>query len=180
MLVPRADSVDIVIGGPSDISAETMGGRIELKLAAGLGADVDLQSSSGRVENSAPSGQDCHIVARSVNGRIEVRGTMSGSGAIAFTDIVGFTQFTASEGDERAIKLLDTKRGIVDRLLPADGRVVKELGDGLMLWMEAPETAMAFCRDAQERFVMHPTRGRCRCGCGSACTGVIRPSVPAI
>ena len=51
-----------------------MGGRIELKLAAGLGADVDLQSSSGRVENSAPSGQDCHIVARSVNGRIEVRG----------------------------------------------------------------------------------------------------------
>jgi class 3 adenylate cyclase len=77
---------------------------------------------------------------------------MTESGAIAFTDIVGFTQFTASEGDERAIKLLDTKRRIVDRLLPADGRVVKELGDGLMLWIEAPESAMKFCRDAQAAF----------------------------
>jgi class 3 adenylate cyclase len=77
---------------------------------------------------------------------------VSGSGAIAFTDIVGFTQFTASEGDERAVELLDTKRRIVDRLLPADGRVVKELGDGLMLWIDGPDTTVRFCRDVQAAF----------------------------
>jgi class 3 adenylate cyclase len=77
---------------------------------------------------------------------------MSRPGAIAFTDIVGFTQFTAAEGDERAVELLDTKRRIVDQLLPADGRVVKELGDGLMMWVNEPDSTIRFCRDLQNAF----------------------------
>jgi adenylate cyclase len=74
---------------------------------------------------------------------------VSGAGAVAFTDIVGFTQFTASQGDERAVELLDAKRHIVDRLLPDDGRVVKELGDGLMVWVDQPDSAVRFCRELQ-------------------------------
>ena len=35
------------------------------------------------------------------------------SGAIAFTDIVGFTQFTASEGDEHRVELLERKEQLV-------------------------------------------------------------------
>jgi DUF4097 and DUF4098 domain-containing protein YvlB len=65
--------IEIGIGGPSDISAETMNGRIVLTLARGLGADVDLTSTSNRVDNDAPAGTDCHIVARTVSGRVEVR-----------------------------------------------------------------------------------------------------------
>ena len=65
--------VEIGIRGPSDISAETMNGRIVLTLARGLGAEVDLQSTSNRVDNAAPAGVDCHIVARTVSGRVEVK-----------------------------------------------------------------------------------------------------------
>jgi class 3 adenylate cyclase len=74
---------------------------------------------------------------------------MSGPGAIAFTDIVGFTEFTATEGDARAVELLDTKRRIVDELLPGNGRVVKELGDGLLLWVDGADEVVRFCLDLQ-------------------------------
>jgi adenylate cyclase len=74
---------------------------------------------------------------------------MTGPGAIAFTDIVGFTQFTATEGDARAVELLDTKRRIVDELLPRSGRVVKELGDGLLLWVDGADEGVRFCLDLQ-------------------------------
>jgi class 3 adenylate cyclase len=74
---------------------------------------------------------------------------VSAPGAIAFTDIVGFTEFTATEGDRRALEVLDEQRRIVDELMPADGRVVKELGDGLLIWIDAAQSALVFSRDVQ-------------------------------
>ncbi|MEX2238717.1 MAG: adenylate/guanylate cyclase domain-containing protein [Dehalococcoidia bacterium] len=56
-------------------------------------------------------------------------------GAVVFTDIVGFTEYTALQGDEQALALLAVQDGFVADSLPADGRVVKEIGDGLMLWL---------------------------------------------
>jgi adenylate cyclase len=64
-------------------------------------------------------------------------------GAIVFTDIVGFTEFTALEGDEQALALLHTQEQLVNDALPAGARVVKELGDGLLLWF--PDVAGALC-----------------------------------
>ncbi|MEO1055514.1 MAG: adenylate/guanylate cyclase domain-containing protein [Actinomycetota bacterium] len=62
---------------------------------------------------------------------------------IVFTDLVGFTAYTDACGDAAALALLDQQthlaRGVVDA---ADGRVVKELGDGLMLWFAAPRPAV--------------------------------------
>jgi adenylate cyclase len=63
-------------------------------------------------------------------------------GAIVFTDIVGFTEFTAVEGDEQALALLRTQEELVNDAMPADARVVKELGDGLLLWF--PDAPSAF------------------------------------
>ncbi len=77
---------------------------------------------------------------------------MSGPGTIAFTDIVGFTAFTAAAGDVRALEVLDTQRSIVDELLPPGGRVVKELGDGLLLWIDAAAAAVRLGRDLQRAF----------------------------
>lgn len=74
---------------------------------------------------------------------------MSTPGVIVFTDIVGFTEFTATQGDQRAIEMLDTKRRIVDDLMPDGSRVVKELGDGLLMWGDAADSSMRFCRDLQ-------------------------------
>ena len=57
-------------------------------------------------------------------------------GAALFTDLVGFTEFNDVVGDAQAVDVLDAQLefasdAIRDR---AGARVVKELGDGLMLW----------------------------------------------
>jgi adenylate cyclase len=73
-------------------------------------------------------------------------------GTIMFTDIVGFTEFTAIRGDEEALTLLARQEKIVREHLCDDSRIVKELGDGLMIWFadarEAVETSILL----QERF----------------------------
>jgi Adenylate cyclase, family 3 (some proteins contain HAMP domain) len=66
----------------------------------------------------------------------------STTGAVVFTDLVGFTEFTATAGDEEALRLLAVQDRIVADLLPANARIVKELGDGLMLFFEDPCAAV--------------------------------------
>ena len=70
-------------------------------------------------------------------------------GAIVFTDIVGFTEFTALEGDEQALALLDTQERLVNDALPSGARVVKELGDGLLLWFPDSASAITTTLDLQ-------------------------------
>ena len=73
-------------------------------------------------------------------------------GAIVFTDIVGFTEFTALEGDEQALALLDMQDRLVNDALPPGARVVKELGDGLLLWFPDGASAVVTTLDLQARF----------------------------
>jgi adenylate cyclase len=73
-------------------------------------------------------------------------------GAIAFTDLVGFTEYTAERGDERALAVLDAQARVVESVLPIDARIVKELGDGLMLWFADPIGALSACLDLRDRF----------------------------
>ena len=54
--------------------------------------------------------------------------------AIVFTDLVGFTAYTDVHGDRAAVDVLDRQAIIVSGELSGRGRIVKELGDGLMLW----------------------------------------------
>lgn len=75
-----------------------------------------------------------------------------GTGAIAFTDIVGYTEFTADRGDAAAVALLDTQTAIVRAALPADARIVKELGDGLLLWFVDPVGAVRTCLQLLDEF----------------------------
>ncbi len=57
-------------------------------------------------------------------------------GTIMFTDLVGFTEYNDSVGDAAALAVLDRQVSILGALLDghADGRLVKEIGDGLMVW----------------------------------------------
>ena len=63
-------------------------------------------------------------------------------GTIVFTDLVGFTEFTASRGDAEALQLLSTQDRLVRSVLPGTARIVKELGDGLFLWFPEPDSAL--------------------------------------
>jgi adenylate cyclase len=73
-------------------------------------------------------------------------------GAIAFTDLVGFTEYTATRGDRDALALLGAQDAIVRAALPASARVVKELGDGLLLFFPDSEVAVSACIAILEGF----------------------------
>ena len=74
------------------------------------------------------------------------------TGTIVFTDIVGFTQLTDEHGDDVALTMLERQEQLVRRTLPDSSRVVKELGDGLLLWFDDASSAIATCLDLQRAF----------------------------
>lgn len=78
------------------------------------------------------------------------------SGAIVFTDIVGFTELTDAHGDEVALALLERQEALVRDAMPSCARVVKELGDGLLLWFDHPREALQTCLGLQRRFEAEP------------------------
>lgn len=65
-------------------------------------------------------------------------------GSVVFTDLVGFTEYNDARGDDDALRVLDRQRAFVDAAIAAhDGsRLVKELGDGLMVWAATAEAGL--------------------------------------
>ena len=73
-------------------------------------------------------------------------------GTIVFTDIVGFTDFTATRGDAEALQLLAVQDRLVQAVLPDGARIVKEIGDGLLLWFPEPASALHSAFDLHRGF----------------------------
>jgi adenylate cyclase len=70
--------------------------------------------------------------------------------AIVFTDLEGFTRFTAENGDDAAITLLDDHQKLVGPIVRSrGGRVVKHLGDGLMLMFPVGDAAVLAALELQ-------------------------------
>jgi class 3 adenylate cyclase len=81
---------------------------------------------------------------------------------IVFVDVAGFTEFTAKNGDEAAIELLNKLHRIVERKTKdAGGTVVKHLGDGYLLAFpsanQAVRGAVALCEAAKKAHATDPT-----------------------
>ena len=76
----------------------------------------------------------------------------STEGTVVFTDIVGFTEFTALRGDDEANALLSKQERLVRSVLPSKARIVKELGDGLLLWFEDACEALTTTLRLQELY----------------------------
>ena len=74
------------------------------------------------------------------------------TGAVAFTDICGFTEFTALRGDAEALRLLAVQERVVRAQLPGGARLVKEIGDGLFLWFPDATDAVVAALDLQDSF----------------------------
>ena len=82
--------------------------------------------------------------------------------AVAFTDLEGFTRFTATEGDEAASRLLAEHYKMVGPVVRSrGGRVVKRLGDGFLLTFPEPEAAALACL---ELVALQPAPLRLRAG----------------
>jgi adenylate cyclase len=80
-----------------------------------------------------------------------------GPAAVVFTDIVDFTRYNAERGDDAAVELLEHQIRLVRELLPPCARVVKELGDGLMLWVPDAFAALDTCLAVQARVAEQQT-----------------------
>jgi adenylate cyclase len=70
---------------------------------------------------------------------------------VAFTDLEGFTRFTATEGDDAAAALIAHHHVLTGPVVRSrGGTIVKRLGDGLMLTFPAPEAAVLACLELVE------------------------------
>ncbi|PZS19735.1 MAG: hypothetical protein DLM57_03360, partial [Pseudonocardiales bacterium] len=81
---------------------------------------------------------------------------------VVFTDLEGFTHYTSSHGDDAALGLLAEHRRLAAPIVRRwGGRIVKHLGDGLML---AFPSAQAAIRAALELLASAPAPLRLRAG----------------
>lgn len=62
---------------------------------------------------------------------------------MVFSDLVGFTELTADLGDDYALSVLDRQSEIVRMVMPERARIVKELGDGLLMMFDDACEAVA-------------------------------------
>ncbi len=91
-----------------------------------------------------------------LSGLLPIRPPRRGSLAFMFTDISGFTRCAAAEGDGAAVALLGRHdAAVVPSVRAWKGRIVKRLGDGLMIVFDSPvdavEAALAMQRAAARR-----------------------------
>jgi adenylate cyclase len=88
--------------------------------------------------------------------------------SIVFTDLEGFTGYTATHGDEAATQLLTEHHRTVGPIVRGrGGRIVKRLGDGLMLAFPAPEAAVLAALELVPT-APEPLRLRAGVHCGEA------------
>ena len=136
------------------VAVRSVSGKVEISVPPERAPAVHLKSISGELAQRVPAGQRRRDRRqdrqRSDSDRMQVTTTLEG--AIVFTDIVGFTELTDTHGDEYAVALLERQEELVRAALPETSRVVKELGDGLLLWFDDACDALRTCLDLQQQF----------------------------
>jgi adenylate cyclase len=72
--------------------------------------------------------------------------------AVAFVDLSGYTALTVEHGDEAAASVAERLRSLAEKAIrPVDGRLVKELGDGVLILFEDSATAVRATLDLLTR-----------------------------
>jgi adenylate cyclase len=72
--------------------------------------------------------------------------------AIAFTDLVDFSEWALAAGDEAAVNLLrDVSVAVEPPVKSNDGTVVKRLGDGMMAVFKSVDAAIAAIEEGRDR-----------------------------
>jgi class 3 adenylate cyclase len=73
-----------------------------------------------------------------------------------FIDLAGFTALTEAHGDEQAADLAVRFLRLAQSELGADDRVVKSIGDAVLVVSPDPESALGFCRRVLQRIDEEP------------------------
>jgi len=72
--------------------------------------------------------------------------------AIVFADLVGFVRFTEEAGEQEAVDLVETFVSSIEESLPGSARVVKNIGDGVMIVGNDPVALTDWAIGFQEGF----------------------------
>jgi adenylate cyclase len=72
--------------------------------------------------------------------------------AIAFADLVGFVRFTEEAGEQQAVDLVEAFVTSIEESLPGSARVVKNIGDGVMIVGNDPVALTDWAIGFQEGF----------------------------
>jgi adenylate cyclase len=117
-----------------------------LPLATPLLAYMHQNFLSEAVEQDVIANMESQLeeVGRSPLGELRV--------AIAFADLVGFVRFTEEEGEHEALDLLEAFVVSVEDSLPSSARVVKNIGDGVMIVGPDPTALADWAIAFQEEF----------------------------
>jgi adenylate cyclase len=81
--------------------------------------------------------------------------------AIAFADLAGYTRMTEEFGDEHAVGVVERFVGEVEHTLPDDARIIKTIGDEVMVVSSDPAALVDWAVGFQE---LHDTRPLPRIG----------------
>jgi class 3 adenylate cyclase len=136
----RALPGDPEFGDP--LSASGVGGPS----AAARAADRLLEREAASREVSLGALQVWQALTERVSGKPAYQ-----EATIVFTDLVGFSAWSLSAGDDATLKLLRRVSQIIEPpLLEAGGQIVKRMGDGIMAVFSQPATAVAAAIKARE------------------------------
>jgi adenylate cyclase len=114
--------------------------------AAARAADRLLEREAASREVSLGALQVWQALTERVSGKPANREV-----TLVFTDLVGFSSWSLSAGDEATLKLLRRVSAVVEPpLLEARGQIVKRMGDGLMAVFADPVTAVRAAIEARE------------------------------
>jgi len=103
-----------------------------------------------------------HFIEQDVVGHMEAEITQDAADvglmlvAIAFADLAGYTQLTEREGDLHAMDVVDRFLHEVDMTLPDHARVVKTIGDEVMIVGPDPEALTAWAVALRARLADEP------------------------
>ena len=150
--------------------AEEMEGlaRAPLLLAAPIMEHVHQRWLQHFIEQDAVGQPELEVDSDAELGRLRV--------VIAFADLAGYTRLTEEAGEEEALDIVE-RRESVEETLPEDARVIKTIGDEVMVvgstnprsWT-GPSASAALRRAAAAAAHRHP-RGRPRCTATATTTG---------
>jgi class 3 adenylate cyclase len=114
--------------------------------AAARAADRLLEREVASREVSLGALQVWQALTERVSGKPAYR-----EATLVFTDLVGFSAWSLSAGDDATLKLLRRVSQVVEPpLLEAGGQIVKRMGDGLMAVFSQPTTAVRAAIAARE------------------------------
>src|SRR3954447_8664561 len=101
-----------------------------------------------------------HFLEQDVVGHLELVADEAELGrmrvAIAFADLAGYTRLTEEIGEEEALEVVERFVGLVEETLPDDARVVKTIGDEVMIVSADPAALVDWAVGLQVLAVERP------------------------